>query len=394
MSVRAVRRMGSPEVCRGHAEMPLEQMMEMAAVVIACRKGDIPDGKARAAQQACRLLHADVLKIFLKADAQIFLQQQIVIIAMIMESRFQLTGSDRGKMQADIALQLIKERFFSAFPVGTVQLHGVPPAEQGKEANQVAPDDFPAALRGKIVLLNQSLQNPGKLPGGIWGDMGGSQGGGRLEMEIALFLPLSAQRMKEKTLQFVLMVIGGQQLIQVTVLKGQKQHDGVTVSGQHMAHGGAPSHVSDYPWRLANDADITVSGKITPQGTYRKIVWGSHETGLYAQHPKYHGMVYVYSAADEVELWLNGKSCGRAAAGKENRYTAVFEVNYEPGSLSAASFRQGVEEKHKGARWNRKTLEATGQSQKELRPSTKQAAALSLTGAMENRPPLKIRYCR
>lgn len=71
MSVRAVRRMGSPEVCRGHAEMPLEQMMEMAAVVIACRKGDIPDGKARAAQQACRLLHADVLKIFLKADAQI-----------------------------------------------------------------------------------------------------------------------------------------------------------------------------------------------------------------------------------------------------------------------------------------------------------------------------------
>ena len=64
---------------------------------------------------------------------------------------------------------------------------------------------------------------------------------------------------------------------------------------------------------------------------------GSHETGLYAQHPKYHGMeesvsawgwkqmtdcwnyggyegkpvkIYVYSAADEVELWLNGKSCG------------------------------------------------------------------------------------
>ena len=153
----------------------------------------------------------------------------------------------------------------------------------------------------------------------------------------------------------------------------------------------------------------------------RKIDWGRHDTGLYAQHPKYHGMeesvsawgwkqmtdcwnyggyegkpvkIYVYSAADEVELWLNGKSCGRAAAGKENRYTAVFEVNYEPGSLSAASFRQGVEEKHKGARWNRKTLEATGQSQKELRPSTKQAAALSLTGAMENRPPLKIRYCR
>ena len=46
---------------------------------------------------------------------------------------------------------------------------------------------------------------------------------------------------------------------------------------------------------------------------------------------------YVYSAAKEVELFLNGKSLGRAAAGKENRFCAVFETVYEPGVLRAVS---------------------------------------------------------
>ena len=50
------------------------------------------------------------------------------------------------------------------------------------------------------------------------------------------------------------------------------------------------SHASEYPWRLANDADITIGGTLTPQGVYRKIVWGSSQTGLYVQHPKYHGL--------------------------------------------------------------------------------------------------------
>lgn len=124
------------------------------------------------------------------------------------------------------------------------------------------------------------------------------------------------------------------------------------------------SHASEYPWRLANDADITIGGTLTPQGVYRKIVWGSSQTGLYVQHPKYHGLeelvsnwgwnqmtdcwnyegyagkpvkAYVYSAAKEVELFLNGKSLGRAAAGKENRFCAVFETVYEPGVLRAVS---------------------------------------------------------
>ena len=38
-----------------------------------------------------------------------------------------------------------------------------------------------------------------------------------------------------------------------------------------------------------------------------------------------------------MELFRNGKSLGRAAAGKENRFCAVFETVYEPGVLRAVS---------------------------------------------------------
>ena len=130
------------------------------------------------------------------------------------------------------------------------------------------------------------------------------------------------------------------------------------------------SHGSQYPWRLANDADFTIDGKMTPQGVYRSIVWGSGATGVFAQDPKYFDMeeivsswgwnqmsdnwnypgyegkpvkVYVYSKAPEVELFLNGTSLGKAAAGKENRFTAVFEVPYEAGELTAVSYENGAE---------------------------------------------------
>ena len=126
------------------------------------------------------------------------------------------------------------------------------------------------------------------------------------------------------------------------------------------------SHTSQYPWRLANDADLDINGQLTPQGVYRRIVWGSDETGLFAADPENFGKteviskwgwpqgyenwswkgkegqrirVAVYSAADEVELFLNGTSLGRAAAGKENRYTASFDITYEPGLLEAVSLR-------------------------------------------------------
>jgi beta-galactosidase len=126
----------------------------------------------------------------------------------------------------------------------------------------------------------------------------------------------------------------------------------------------------NYPWRLAFCADFDICGFDRTQLHFRKIVWGSEETYLISQLPAnmgkheapsgwavpeaypewtfdgYEGKptkVDVYSAAGEVELFLNGKSLGRKAAGKANRYKAQFDLCYEPGIVKAVSLSGGRE---------------------------------------------------
>ncbi|ULT54858.1 DUF4982 domain-containing protein [Neobacillus drentensis] len=128
------------------------------------------------------------------------------------------------------------------------------------------------------------------------------------------------------------------------------------------------SHLSKYPWRLAYDADFDLCGFPRPQLAYRRIVWGSDETFIASYDPKNSGKVEilgrwgwpevdnawswtgfegkpvqvdVYSAAEEVELFLNGRSLGKKPAGKENRFTAKFELTFEPGTLEAVSYSAG-----------------------------------------------------
>ena len=130
------------------------------------------------------------------------------------------------------------------------------------------------------------------------------------------------------------------------------------------------SHTSQYPWRLANDADFDINGALTPQGSYRKIVWGSAETFLYSYDPASYGkteliskwgwpdvrscwnwtgmegrpvQVVVYSASEETELFLNGTSQGRKPAGRACRFTAAFDITYQPGTLEAVSYDNGME---------------------------------------------------
>jgi len=141
------------------------------------------------------------------------------------------------------------------------------------------------------------------------------------------------------------------------------------------------SRFSVFPWRLANDADMDINGYLLPQGAFRRIVWGSRETYLYVQDPSHFSdiekisswgwpdmadswnwkgcegkdiRVVVYSAAEEVELRLNGRVLGRKPAGKKNRNTAAFEICYEPGILEAVSVN-GQEE------ISRVQLETTGE---------------------------------
>ena len=131
---------------------------------------------------------------------------------------------------------------------------------------------------------------------------------------------------------------------------------------------------SPYPWRTANDADFDVTGAIRPQGVYRRIVWGSDETAVFAYDPANFGKVetlsswgfpgvwpswnwpgaegqktrvLVFSSAQEVELLLNGRSLGRKKAGDATVHdmpgTFLFECSYEPGTLEAVSFSDGGE---------------------------------------------------
>ena len=134
------------------------------------------------------------------------------------------------------------------------------------------------------------------------------------------------------------------------------------------------SHVSPYPWRLANDADVDICGNILPQGIYRRIVWGSTETAVFSYDPAVFGKtelisrwgftdvrtcwnwagmegkpvnIAVFSSADTVELFVNGVSAGTKKAGEALAAgmpdTFVFEAVYQPGTVEAVSYKDGKE---------------------------------------------------
>lgn len=127
----------------------------------------------------------------------------------------------------------------------------------------------------------------------------------------------------------------------------------------------------EYPWHQAFCGDIDICGFKRPQSYYRDCVWGISKAPYIAVYkPENHGktakasywgwqdvvsswtwpgfegkptVVEVYSEDDKVELFLNGKTLGRKPAGKENGYTATYELNYEPGTLLAVGYRSGSE---------------------------------------------------
>lgn len=145
---------------------------------------------------------------------------------------------------------------------------------------------------------------------------------------------------------------------------------------------GLMSHSSEFPWRLANDADIDINGNILPQGEYRSVVWGNTGTFVYSYDPANYAKVelisqwgftdvrkswnwngqegqpvkvMVFSNAQEVELFLNGESLGRKAVAKDGELpqSVRFDAVYAPGELLAVSYRDGAEV-------SRGTLKTTG----------------------------------
>jgi beta-galactosidase len=126
-----------------------------------------------------------------------------------------------------------------------------------------------------------------------------------------------------------------------------------------------------YPWLTAWAGDIDITGNRRPISYYREIVFGLRKDPYIAvQWPEhyfkkaslsswswsdsvsswswndYEGKpvkVEVYADAEEVELLINGRSMGKAAAGEANRFKAEFDTVYESGEITAVAYSGGQE---------------------------------------------------
>ena len=90
-----------------------------------------------------------------------------------------------------------------------------------------------------------------------------------------------------------------------------------------------------YPCQLAYCGDRDLTGFRRPLSYFREIAFGLR--------PGCEGkgaVVEVYAPGDEAELLLNGRSLGRRPL---ERCRALFDTVYEPGTLEAVAYRDGLE---------------------------------------------------
>lgn len=128
---------------------------------------------------------------------------------------------------------------------------------------------------------------------------------------------------------------------------------------------------SVYPERTAYIGDIDLIGYRRPISYFREIVYGlrkqpylavervdrygqkvSKTTWMFKDNvaswtwPGYEGkpaVADIYADAEEVELFINGRSLGKKPAGEACGFIATYELAYEPGELLAVSYENGYE---------------------------------------------------
>ncbi len=144
----------------------------------------------------------------------------------------------------------------------------------------------------------------------------------------------------------------------------------------HTYYEGDPNEYAAWPWTAANCGDIDICGFRRPQSYYREVVWGMGEgVACFVQTPVPEGRrevvfgwgwpnewpswtwpgqegkplsVRVYSSCPRARLVLNGRDLGTKETNRETRFTAEWEVPYEPGELVAVGMSgEGAER----ARW-------------------------------------------
>jgi len=126
-----------------------------------------------------------------------------------------------------------------------------------------------------------------------------------------------------------------------------------------------------FPYLTAEAGDFDITGIRRPASYFRETVFGLRDTPYIAvQKPSLFGVelavnsfawrgmegrwtwpgdeghsvhIEVYSSADEVELLVNGRSVGKAAAGAAAGFVATFTARYEPGTVTAVAYDNGVE---------------------------------------------------
>lgn len=124
-----------------------------------------------------------------------------------------------------------------------------------------------------------------------------------------------------------------------------------------------------FPAQLAYCGDIDLLGNRRPMSFLREIVFGLRSAPYIAvQNPRHFGetllktpwilshiersfsyadcvgkkaIVEVFSAGDETELFVNGKSQGKKQAGEAVDYRVFYEITLESGELCAVSYQNG-----------------------------------------------------
>jgi beta-galactosidase len=129
-----------------------------------------------------------------------------------------------------------------------------------------------------------------------------------------------------------------------------------------------PSFYGVYPWITAYCADFDITGYRRPISYWREIIWGGrdHVPYIAVQRPERYGqqsypgrwswtdsisswtwpgfegkgaVVEVYSDAEEIELFINGKSQGRKPVGDEfKKFYCKFDTKYEAGTVEAVAY--------------------------------------------------------
>lgn len=126
-----------------------------------------------------------------------------------------------------------------------------------------------------------------------------------------------------------------------------------------------------YPCKAAYCGDINLIGDRRPISYWREIIWGLRQQPYIAVQPPMHHddvhrmtgwsmtnavrswnwegwegkpvLIEVYSDAQEVEFYQNGKLVEKKKVGEKKKFQVFFETIYEPGKIEVVAYTEGKE---------------------------------------------------